>query len=134
MEQRLIAGAMTREARRIVREAGRSRSMAASVRVGDPDGEHVTLPEQHWYDAGARVDLVVRALEALGTDERLVWRRRTGDLDVRDGDWAWLAAARAAFSTQGVALERFHVVTRHGWHELVTGARVEWSRLRDHQV
>ncbi|RYE80710.1 MAG: hypothetical protein EOO74_01750 [Myxococcales bacterium] len=76
----------------------------------------------------------MRALDALGAGDWLVWLRRTGDLDAEDGDCAWLAAARAAFAAHDSALGCFHVVTRHGWHELISGHREEWLRPRSHQV
>lgn len=134
MDERLVPGAMTREMRRIGREAGRTRAFAPSVHVGDPDGERLAVALLPWYDAGARVDLVVRALESLATPEPMAWLRRTGELDATDADWAWLAAARAGFGVHGLALPRFHVVTRHGWHDLLGGARAEWPRVRVHQV
>ena len=130
MQAELVAGAMTREMRRWATQVGRTRQPQGWVHVGDPDAERVSIRVLPWYDAGLRADLITRAMDGLATNERLVWLTRRGDLDAAGNDLAWLAAARRASERHGEELRHFHVVTRRGWHELVSGRRVEWPRVR----
>lgn len=124
---------MTREMRRFGLDVGRRRTTPPQLRVGDPDGEFVTIALQEWYDVGARVDLVTRGLEGLPMEHPLVWMRRGGQLVAEDRDLAWLAASRAAYLAHGAVLQAFHVVTRHGWIDLISGHREAWPRVRHYQ-
>jgi hypothetical protein len=64
-----------------------------------------------------------------GTEPRLVWLTRPGDLALQDLDAAWLAATRAAGAEAGLPLTMV-VVTRHGWRDPRSGAGRTWKRLR----
>ncbi|NYJ01059.1 hypothetical protein HNR19_001757 [Nocardioides thalensis] len=101
---------------------------------------HVGLPERpsRHFEAGPDdvLDdaLRVEVVEAMvrGPLERsfvpLVWLTRP-DAEEADCDTAWLRAVRAAGAELGVALGLV-VVTRHGWHDPVTGMRRRWQRIR----
>lgn len=130
MQPDLVAAAMTREMRRWAAQVGRTRKPQGWVHVGNPDGERVSIRTLPWYDPGLRADLITRAIDGLETSERLVWLTRRGDLEVAESDLLWWAAARRASARHGDTLHHFHVVTRRGWHELVSGRRVEWPRVR----
>ncbi len=130
MQPELVAGVMTREMRRWATQVGRTRRPQSWLHVGDPEAERVSIRILPWYDPGLPADLITRAMDGLETAERLVWLTRRGDLDVAENDLVWLTAARRASERHGEALHHFHVVTRRGWHELVSGRRVEWPRVR----
>lgn len=102
---------------------------------------HVGLPERpsrHFeVRPGEEVDdaLRVEVVEAMvrGPLARsfvpLVWLTRPDQPEPAECDTAWLRAVRAAGAELGVALGLV-VVTRHGWHDPVTGVRRTWRRIR----
>jgi hypothetical protein len=113
-----------------VRAAGTRRALPTVLHLGHPRAEEVVLAEQGWYDAGARADLVTRALEGLADPAPLAWLTRRGELDPTDADLAWCAAARTGFGRHGLVLDGFYVVTRTGWVDLTSDTRQEWVRVR----
>lgn len=136
MDDRLVPAAMTLQMRRLSARSGRRRRFETQVCIGEPDGEmcEIATAGLRRLDVGQATDLVIRALESVDCDDPLVWIRRPGELEALDSDWAWCAAARMAFAVDDRRLRFFHVVTRHGWHDLLGGARTEWKRVRTHQV
>jgi hypothetical protein len=131
------------ELRRFVRAAGRRRALSMTAYAGVPAGPCAALdtpaptstvhgPDRHLGpDHTLRSDLVLRALEGVpdlaGT---CAWVTRSGRLEPRDLDRAWLAAARTGFARLGLQLPAFFVLNRQGWHELIGARRREWSRVR----
>ncbi|WP_139980927.1 hypothetical protein [Nocardioides litoris] len=98
---------------------------------GRPDGSaRLELGDQR-LDHALRVD----ALEAMVRRVRrvvpapLVWLTRSGDLEVRDVDLRWLAAARTAAAELATALPMV-VVTRRAWRDPSTGVGRAWARPR----
>lgn len=113
--------------------AGRARALATTVHVGAPEGVHVDIPSEAWFDAGLRVDLLARALSGLDDPTfagALPWLSRTGGLDPHDADLQWCAASLAAFARFGAVPPGFFVVTRRGWLDVLTGQARPWSRVR----
>jgi hypothetical protein len=106
------------------------RRISPVLHVGRPSGEHLRVADAAWYDAGARADLVTRALDGLSCPDPLVWLGRSGDLSTGSVDLAWFAAARIAHARHGVELPHFFVVTRHGWADLVVDEEHPWHRVR----
>ena len=133
MKPELVPAAMTREMRRLNDSMGRTRVFGRALHLGEPGGSLVSIPDHPWYDDGMRIDLVDRALSGLDSPECLVWVTRPGELAAEDGDWRWLAAARPVLADHGQPLDHFHVVTRHGWHELLSGRQVWWPKVRSYQ-
>lgn len=102
---------------------------------------HVGLPERpgRRFEAGPGDvldhSLRVEIVEAMARDPLrksfvpLIWLTRPGDRVRQDCDAEWGAAVRAAAGELGVALGLV-VVTRHSWHDPVTGVGRTWTRLR----
>lgn len=125
-----LAGLVNCAMRDFVEAAGRRRTLPITLHVGLPRVETRTVTEQPWFDTGLRSDLATRALDGLEVPDPLVWMSRAGDLEPRDADWAWHAAARTAFARHGLAMPGFFVVTRRGWADLSCGDRHPWHRVR----
>jgi len=124
-----LAAAITHELREFVASAGTRRALPATCHVGRPAGEQVALPEAR--DHGLRTDLVVRAIDGLGSTEgACAWVTRGGDLETTNVDLAWFAAATAAFTLHGLVLPAFVVVTRSAWLDLVSDQHRVWRRVR----
>lgn len=125
-----LAGQIHLAMRTFATSAGTARKLPTHLHVGTPAGPHLSIPEQRWYDAGLRADLVVRALDGLDVPDPCCWVTRPGELVANDVDVAWLSAARAAFARHAVALPGFFVVTRRGWMDLTTQQVHQWDRVR----
>jgi hypothetical protein len=125
-----LAGHVNRAMRAHVRAAGTRRALPTVLHLGHPGAAEVQVPEQEWYDAGVRADLVARALEGLDDPAPLAWLTRSGELEAGDVDLAWCAAVRSGYARHGIALAGFFLVTRRGWADLITGERHEWRRVR----
>lgn len=116
-----------------VASAGRARTLATTVHVGAPEGAHVDVIAEPWFDAGLRVDLVARALSGLDRATfagALPWLSRGGGLDQHDADLQWCAASLAAFARFGRVPPGFFVVTRRGWLDVLSGQVQRWERVR----
>lgn len=111
------------------------RVFAPTVHVGVPGAATATLPlGDQRLDHALRVDALeamVRRLRAGRSSPvpALVWLTRSGSLEVRDVDLAWLSAARTAAAELGQPLPMV-VVNRRSWREPGTGVQREWTRLR----
>lgn len=118
--------------RALVLEAGNRRRLPTHFRIGEPGGPHRALPHDPAADLGLRTDLVEQALDCWVDLEiaPVAWMTRSGDLAATDADLAWLAAARIGYARHGLALPTFHVFTRCGWRDLISGEEVSWRRFR----
>ena len=132
-----LEAAFTRELRAFVRAAGKRRALATTCHVGRPGAERVTLPYLDQLRGPRRVphglgtDLVVRGLDGIAeTSSACAWVTRSGSGEVTSTDVEWFAAARGGFGCHGLDLPAFLVLHRYGWHDLVSGDRREWSRVR----
>ena len=101
------------------------------LHVGVPGGAEAVFADVEPTDHGLRCDIVaaMRTRTGRGTSTPLVWLTRTGDLDLQDVDFRWLASARAAYAEAGAALVMV-VVNRRGWRDPRSGERHDWVRLR----
>jgi hypothetical protein len=124
------AGLLTRVLHDFVRAAGRRRTLPTVLHLGHPYGELVAVPEQDWYDAAARADLVTRALDGLEDPAPLAWLTRAGTLAAEDVDLHWCAAVQTGYARHGLPLSGFYLITRTGWCDLIGGARQQWYRVR----
>ena len=116
-----------------VTSAGTRRLLPTAFHVGTPGSDHLTLPHDACFDAGLRADLVERAIDGLegrAAARPVPWLTRSGELSPADCDFAWFAAARAAFGRHGLPLPGFFVMTRHGWLNLADEEVVRWRRVR----
>jgi len=121
--------ALSRAVHDFAAECGRLRILPTTLHVGDPRGEAVTIPDERWYDAAMRADMVERALSVLDIAEPLVWITRPGPCRATDADNRWCAASLTA----GARLDRsvpFYIVTRRAWLEPATGEGRTWVRIR----
>lgn len=125
-------------------EVGRFRAGLTSflfpmgVHVGLPSAARVSLevpwpvPEQ--YDVGLRFDLLDALVDQWQDEHRgepaFAWLTRPGVAEVHDLDLQWQAATVRGFGAHEVDLKGFRVVTRNGWHDVATGERRVWKRLR----
>jgi hypothetical protein len=125
-----VAGHLNRAMHDLVGAAGTRRALPTVLHLGHPRAEEVRVPERAWYDAGARADLVTRALDGLADPAPLAWVTRSGTLDPADVDVAWLAATLTGYARHGLAPAGFFLVTRSGWADLTTGERHTWARVR----
>ena len=110
----------------------RRRIFAPLLHVGAPGGPQALFAPGRPADTdhALRTDVVAALLRrTAGTEPRLVWLTRPGDLALQDVDAAWLAATRAAGAEAGLPLTMV-VVTRHGWRDPRSGAGRTWKRLR----
>lgn len=125
-----LAGLLRHELDEYVATLGRRRTVPTVVHVGRLGGARVTVAaDDVGEDPGWRADLVERALEGAEHPQR-AWLTRAGELDPRDDDHAWCAAAGVAFARHGLELPGFHVLTRYGWRDLVSGEAVTFHRIR----
>lgn len=99
-----------------------------TVRVGTPGGPHIGVPDAPFLDGALRADLLERVLHGLDPATAVPWITRGGALSPSDGDFAWFAAARAAFGRYGFGLPAFYVVTREGWFDLVNDRTALWGQ------
>lgn len=125
-----LGAQMSRLMREFVTAHSRRRNVPTTLHLGRPEEEVRTILDHPSYDDGLRADLVTRAIDGLAVPEPLVWMTRPGDLGPSEVDLGWLRAARAGFDRHGRALTSFHVLTRHGWTELVSGQRHARVRIR----
>lgn len=121
------------------RRGERRRRFPLGVHAGTLGGPRASVqvgwPEPASYDAALRLDMVdaLLAQEAdtpTGRRHVDVWLTRPGVPELHDLDLAWHAAARHAAGAHGLALAAFHVVTRTGWLDVLTGESRTWKRLR----
>lgn len=124
--------------RRAVRDHAateRRRNHVPVLHVGVPGEPHevFAIAADEPTDQALRADVVAAMRSAAArrspTSSPLVWLTRGGDLELRDLDAAWHAAAQQAYGEADVPL-RFAVVNRHGWHDLGSGTRRAWVRPR----
>jgi len=105
-----------------------------AVHVGVLGGGHDTFvlraQDLRVVDAALRVDAVARLLEDAPPQWDSAWLSRPGGPEPHDEDVRWLAAASAAYGMHGRRLTGFHVVTRYGWRDVLTGEQRTWRRLR----
>jgi hypothetical protein len=117
----------------LVTSAGTRRRLPTLFHVGTPGGDRITLPDDAYFDAGLRADLVERAIDGLqgrAAERPVPWLTRTGDLSPADCDFAWFSAARDGFGRHGLALPGFFVITRYGWLNLANEDVIRWRRVR----
>lgn len=107
-------------------EGGRRRTAMPVLHVGRLGAEQRRIPHAGWHDAGARADLVTRALDGLACAGPLVWLGRGGPPGTAPIDLAWLAAARIAHARHGLHLRHLYVVTRQGWADAVAEEEHLW--------
>lgn len=139
----------------VLQHAGseRRRRHPALLHVGTPGGREAVFgwdADDGPLDHGLRTDVVAALLRRSGPDRHpdrpaerrapsepgaprppwpVVWLTRPGELDLQDGDAAWLAAARAATGEAGLPL-LLVTVNRHGWRDPRSGLARTWVRLR----
>lgn len=119
------------EIRRFNAQVGPRRVVPPRVTVGRPGSQSIVLAETSPLTAALRTDLLERAVDGLlSTEGAFVWVARIGGSDPVETDDLWFQAARQAFARHGLPLERFLVLHRRGWRDLVTGERQEWPRVR----
>jgi hypothetical protein len=129
-----LARGIAAELRHFVRTAGRRRMLPFTAYVGVPGGARTAFGDDV-RDAVLRADLVERGLDALapGVVERnraCAWVTRADGLEAETRDLEWLVAARNGFERHGLALPAYFLVGRYGWHELLSGRRRTWTRIR----
>jgi hypothetical protein len=130
MHAALTVGIMA-ELRALVDAAGTRRAIPTTCHVGHPGGDQSRFPHRVVDEPSLRADLVERAIDGLReTDRACAWVSRGGELELNDADAEWLAATRIAFGRHGLVLPAFFVVNRHGWVDLVSGERRQWTRVR----
>ncbi len=113
------------------RAAQPHRNFPVVVHAGHPAGRRFSFTDVPGLDAGLRTEVVDRLLAACDTTSQpLVWLSRPGVPVLHDLDACWLAATRQAFAQLGWELAGFHVVTRTGWLEVLTGRSQVWKRPR----
>lgn len=122
--RRAVADLRRRESRRrfdLVVEAGELAGERDRVVVGAGD-----LPA---LDVALRTEVMreLAALRPTATAARVI---RPGVPECGEGDLAWWSAAQRAFAAEGDALRTFHVLTRYGWLDVVSGETRSWRRLR----
>lgn len=127
-----LAALVRAELQAYVGGLGRRRAAGAVVYVGRLAG-----PRAEVSDAGLtgrettwRADLLERAIDGV-EDPVHAWLTRCGDPTPNPADLAWCAAARIAFARHGLALPAFHLLTRYGWRDLLSGEAVTFSRVRN---
>jgi hypothetical protein len=122
-----------------LRGGERRRIFPVGVHVGVPAGVRrrleVPWPVPQEYDAGLSFDLLDALVDELVRGESpsghaWTWLTRPGVPEVHDCDLGWLAAARRAFCSHGLALAGFRTVTRTGWLDPVTGESRTFKRPR----
>lgn len=111
------------------------RAFRPVLHVGFPGGDQRTLElREGWrLDQALRVDMIEAITRGHLDQGRvpLLWLTRADGEEATTGeDLAWAAAARAAGTELGVALDLV-VVTRHSWHDPRTGVGRAWRRARD---
>lgn len=130
MDASRIAGAMHAEMRSLSKRLGRRAAAINELRVGIPGDAPFVIETSSILDPGLRHDVTSRALEGLVAPAPLAWLVRTGEVSLQDHDLAWFSAVRRAFDAHDLPLRTFHVVTRRGWIEVVSGQQIQWRRLR----
>lgn len=113
--------------RAYVRECRGRRLHPTVLRLGLLGGQHVVVPLEPATDPGLRADLLERILDELDPERALPWLTRGGALSPGDTDFAWYAAARAAYGRHGHLLRAFYVITRDGWFDLVSDQTATWK-------
>jgi hypothetical protein len=108
--------------------SARRRIVASTLHVGVPSIEDVPITDAG--EVALRAELVEAGLARVEQAEPFVWLTRLGDLAPRRDDHRWFAAAATAFATHGLRTPDFYIVTRRGWHDLATGERQVWHRVR----
>lgn len=99
--------------------------------VGAPGIEVRPLALAPWLDAGARSDLVARAVAGIAaTEPLLLWVARTGENEPREADRVWLPAAHEGFARHTLTPLATLLVTRHGWSDLGGRWSRSWQRVR----
>lgn len=109
-----------------LRECRGRRLHPTTLRLGHLGGSHVPVPEDPVLDPGLRADLVEQVLDGLDAATALGWITRGGALSPGDVDFAWYAAASAAFGRHGTLLRAFYVITPDGWLDLVSDRTGGW--------
>ncbi len=116
------------------RRRERRRRFDSTVQVGRLGGARtgfvVRAQDLPVVDPGLRVDVLSDLVEDTPACWDRAWLLRPGVPEPHDEDAAWFAAARTAFAIHGRALAGFHVLTRTGWRDVVTGETRTWKRLR----
>jgi hypothetical protein len=109
---------------------------AVTPRDGQPVAVWRYAGQAQELDHGLRVDVLVRLLTDCaerGTTILSAVHVRPGHHDeTTDLDHAWLRAAIAAADVSGTEVTTLLAVSRWGWHDLRTGAKRTWVRLRSH--
>lgn len=119
------------EVSHFIAAAGTRRVLPAQLHIGTPGGHRLTVAHDSSYDAGLRADLIERMIDGLEAGSlSCSWITRSGPMAPGDADFAWSAAARAAFGRYGISYPGFFVITRGGWLHLETGQAVAHQPVR----
>ena len=130
-----FARGIAAELRSFVRDAGTRRALPLTAYVGVPGAGRTRLVHDPAQDQVLRADLVERVVD--GLPQRVVeragacaWVTRPGDVALDTRDLHWLTACRAGFQRHDLELPAFFVVSRYGWHEVISGRTRRWHRVR----